>query len=122
MASTIDVILQHVIAEQSLKLAQSVAQTMLSGEIRDGDTTQPRNDNEVLALEHAKIAPIITAMENTVEAPLTTTELANIAGVSVRQLERKVSSPVETKPSRLLSFDQASTRKTPHPANLPISR
>ena len=89
MASTIDVILQHVIGEQSLKLAQSVAQTMLSGEIRDGDTTQPRNSNEVLALEQAKIAPIISAMEDAVEVPLTTTELANIAGFSVRQLERK---------------------------------
>lgn len=89
MASTADLILKQIIEPHSVWLAQSVAQMLLLGDIRDGMTHQPRSENDVMALEHVKLAAVISAMEEAMEAPLTTTELAKIAGFSVRQMERK---------------------------------
>lgn len=89
MASTADFVLTRIVAPHSLHLAQSVAQILLSGDIRDGSASQPRSENDVLTLQQMKLAPVISAMEEALETPLSMDELAAIAGVSVRQIERR---------------------------------
>ncbi len=89
MAASADIVLTQIVAPQSLRLAQSVAQVLLIGDIRDGSIDQPRSENDVMALRHSKLEPAIAEMENAIETPLSIAEIAEIAGFSVRQMERK---------------------------------
>lgn len=90
MTATADLVLMQIIAPRSLHLAQSVAQVLLMGDIRDGTSRQPRSENDVMTLRHFKLRPVIAAMESSIESPLSMSELAVIGGVSIRQLERKM--------------------------------
>jgi transcriptional regulator GlxA family with amidase domain len=89
MASTADVILSEVIAPRSTWLAQSVGNVLLMDRIRDGGAQQPRSENDVNALRLVKLETAIAAMEEHLDDPLPMAELAVIAGVSIRQFERK---------------------------------
>lgn len=122
MASTADFILTRIVAPHSLHLAQSVAQTLLSGEIRDGSDRQPRSENDVLSLRQMKLASVISAMEGALETPLSMDELAAVAGVSVRQIERRFRTLLGQSPAgyyRSLRLRRARTLVEQSP--LPIS-
>jgi len=89
MVSAADVVLSHIVAPRSVWLAQAVGNVLLMDRIRDGAAQQPRSENDVNALRLVKLETAIAAMEEHVQDPLPTTELARIAGVSIRQFERK---------------------------------
>ncbi|AHD03552.1 GlxA family transcriptional regulator [Leisingera methylohalidivorans] len=99
MASTADLVLSQIVAPLSPHLAQSVAQVLLMGEIRDGTIQQPRSANDVMALRLVKLEPVIAAMENALETPLTVAQLSEIAGFSIRQMERKFKSQLGQSPA-----------------------
>lgn len=99
MASTADLVLMRIVAPHSLHLAQSVAHVLLMGDIRDGAVHQPRSENDVMSLRHSKLDTIISAMENALETPLPIPELAEIAGFSVRQMERKFKALIGRSPA-----------------------
>ena len=92
MLSTADVILSLIVAPRSARLAQAVGNVMLMERIRDGQSQQPRSENDVDALRLARIETVILAMEDHIEEPLRLAELAKCAGLSIRQLERKFKS------------------------------
>ncbi|MBY6141936.1 helix-turn-helix domain-containing protein [Leisingera daeponensis] len=104
MASTADLVLTRIVAPHSLYLAQSVAHVLLIGDIRDGAASQPRSENDVMSLRHGKLEPIIAAMENALETPLSIAELAEIAGFSVRQMERKFKALIGRSPASYYRF------------------
>lgn len=89
MISTADLILNRIVTPWSLRLAQAVSQVLLMDQIRDGTATQPRSENDVSSLKLAGLEPVIAAMEDNLETPLKITDLAQISGYSMRQLERK---------------------------------
>ena len=89
MMSAADVVLSRIVAPLSQRLAQSVCHVMLMDRIREGDACQPRSENDVNALRLVKLDPVIAAMEQHLETPLAVDELAAIASVSIRHLERK---------------------------------
>nr|WP_309502767.1 helix-turn-helix domain-containing protein [uncultured Roseovarius sp.] len=89
MISAADVILDRIVAPRSAWLAQAVGNVLLMGRIRDGAAPQPRSENDVNALRLVNLETTIAAMEDHLEDPLTTADLAAVAGLSVRQFERK---------------------------------
>lgn len=89
MMSAADVILSQVVAPRSSWLAQAVGNILLMDRIRDGAALQPRSENDVNALRLVKLETTIAAMEGNLEDPLSTADLAAVAGLSVRQFERK---------------------------------
>ncbi|MEP4039105.1 helix-turn-helix domain-containing protein [Pseudophaeobacter sp.] len=99
MASTADVVLNRIVAPKSLQLAQAVGQVLLLHGIREGDTSQPCSVNDVGALRLPGLEPVVAAMEQNMDTPLKTTELAEMVGLSVRQLERKFQSIVGQSPA-----------------------
>lgn len=101
MASTADFILTRLVAPQPLYLAQSVAQVLLIDDIRDGTDPQPRSENEVMVPQQMKLAPVIAAMEDAVETRLSMGQLAQIAGVWGRQIERRSHSLLGQSPGRV---------------------
>ncbi len=99
MLSTADVVLTRVVAPRSRRLSQAVGQVLLIERIRDGDASQPRSENDIASLRLVQLEDAIAAMEQNVEVPLSMTEIAAIAGFSLRQLERKFKSAVGQSPA-----------------------
>ncbi|MFX0546686.1 GlxA family transcriptional regulator [Roseovarius sp. S1116L3] len=89
MISAADVILNQIVAPRSAWLAQAVGNVLLMDRIRDGAAPQPRSENDVNALRLVNLETAIAAMEEHLEDPLPMSQLATIAGVSIRQFERK---------------------------------
>ncbi|WP_113912817.1 GlxA family transcriptional regulator [Roseovarius dicentrarchi] len=89
MMSAADVILGQIVAPRSSWLAQAVGNILLMDRIRDGAARQPRSENDVNALRLVNLETTIAAMEGNLEDPLSTTDLAALAGLSVRQFERR---------------------------------
>lgn len=98
MMAAADVVLDRIVAPLSRRLAQSVGQVLLMDRIRDGDASQPRSENHVAALRLVNLETVIAAMEQHLETPLRMSALAALAGVSVRQLERKFRSTLGQSP------------------------
>lgn len=99
MVSTADVVLDRIVAPHSLRLAQSVGQVLLLDNIRNGHASQPRSENDISSLQLARLGSVIAAMEANLDTPLSTSQLARIAGFSIRQLERKFQSAVGQSPA-----------------------
>jgi transcriptional regulator GlxA family with amidase domain len=88
MTAAADVVLATVIAPLSPHLAEAVANVMVLERIRDGSVCQPRSVNQTALEGQCKLHQVIAAMEANVEEPLTVTDLAKTADLSVRQFER----------------------------------
>lgn len=99
MVATADVVLNNIVAAQSTQLAQAVGKVMLLDRIRDGHAFQPRSHNDTISLKLANVAPAITHMEENIETPLPMIDIADISGVSVRQLERNFQKAVGQSPA-----------------------
>ncbi len=112
MVSAADVILSQIVAPRSAWLAQAVGNVLLMDRIRDGAAQQPRSENDVNALRLVKLETAIAAMEEHLEDPLPMAALAAIAGVSIRQFERKFKLFLGQSPAafyRLLRLRRAKT-------------
>ncbi len=88
MASTVDVILNRLVAPVSPSLAAAVSRSLVMEDIRDGATLQRPLEADALAPGRAKLRDIIRRMEENIETPLQLKDLAEDAGMSVRQIER----------------------------------
>ena len=69
-------------------LAVAIAEQFIHERIRPADDTQRMPLGRRLGVMDAKLEAVIAAMEGSLEEPLRSAELAAIAGVSERQLER----------------------------------
>lgn len=99
MVSVADVVLGLIVAPVSVRLAQAVGNILLLDRIRGSAAEQPRSENDVNALRLVRLERTIAAMEANLEDPLSMVELAEIAGLSIRQFERKFKSCLGQTPS-----------------------
>jgi len=70
------------------ELALAVSEWFLQTQVREGEGPQRMPLRERLGIAHAPLLRVIDRMERTVEQPLPLDELARLANVSLRQLER----------------------------------
>ena len=74
--------------EHGSKLALAVSEWFLQTRIREGAGPQRMPLRERLGIAHAPLLRVIARMEQTLESPVRRVELARLAQVSLRQLER----------------------------------
>jgi transcriptional regulator GlxA family with amidase domain len=89
MAAAADVILSEIVAPLSGQLAQATSQMLVMNGMRDGSTAQPRSALDTNCLRVWRLDAVIRHMEQNVETPVSLASLAQVAGTSVRQLERR---------------------------------
>ena len=82
--------MMHVLIEEDHghELASDVAEWFLHTHVRSGDGPQRMPVRERLAVGDPKLVRVLEAMDDHLENPLARSELAALAAVSVRQLER----------------------------------
>ncbi|MCP1845666.1 transcriptional regulator GlxA family with amidase domain [Bradyrhizobium sp. USDA 4524] len=69
-------------------LASAVSDWFLQTEVRRGEVAQRLSPTERFGVRHPKLVQMLLRMEREIETPLSSRELSEIAGVSLRQLER----------------------------------
>lgn len=69
-------------------LALAVSEWFLQTHVREGAGPQRMPLRERLGISHAPVLRVVERMEQNLESPIPRTDLARIAGVSLRQLER----------------------------------
>ena len=75
-------------AEHGHALAGAVSEWFLHTEIREGEGPQRMALRERFSIGHERLLKILEQMEANIEAPVARRELARVAGLSVRQIER----------------------------------
>ena len=87
-ASTIDMMLAWIRQRLGKGIATSVADQLLHFRLPEAETAGRLPAASRYGTEDARLLKVISSMESRVEDPLQAEELAEIAGVSLRQLER----------------------------------
>ncbi len=81
--------MHHVIGEaHGFALARAVGDWFLQAHVRPGEGGQRLGLPERLGVRNAKLERIIDLMESRIETPATRDEMADAAGISLRQLDR----------------------------------
>ena len=98
--AAIDLMLNLVARQHGHELAASVADQVLHERIRNHNDRQRTSLPVRLGVRHPKLLAVIEQMETNLEEPLGRTELAAIAGLSTRQLERLFRKYLNRSPAR----------------------
>ena len=86
--ASLDLALALIAGHHGPKLAAAVSDSLLHTEIRDRDSPQRMDPRGRFGVSDQRLLDLLVGMEANVEEPLTRTQLAQQAGVSVRQLDR----------------------------------
>jgi transcriptional regulator GlxA family with amidase domain len=84
----LDMMVALIARDHGQELAAAVGDWFLHTHVREGMWAQRMDIRFRLGITDPKLLPVLKAMEANLETPLSRAELANLAGVSVRQLER----------------------------------
>lgn len=98
--ATADLMLAMIRERHGDDLCRKVADLMVHHAIRDQTGPQTSSLTYHIPGRNAKLATIIQLMEGSIDAPLGAEELADSAGVSVRQMERLFRRYLGTSPKR----------------------
>ena len=86
--SALDMMLSLIARENGREIAAAASDQLIYHRIREAREHQRMNLRVRLGVAHPKILSVIARMEETIEAPLSCSKLAQEAGFSARQLER----------------------------------
>ena len=86
--SSIDLMLRMIAEEHGQTLAGTVADQMIYNSIRTDRDMQRLSLPARIGVRHQKLASVVQVMEDNIEIPVPTSELARQEGISTRQLER----------------------------------
>jgi len=98
--AAIDMMLAIIAREQGGKLVTEVTDQLIHHRMRDPQDRQRMDLRSRLGIAHPKLLAVIARMEETIEAPVSLTELARHAQLSSRQLERLFSKYLGHSPTR----------------------
>ena len=98
--SAMDVILRYIAERNGSDMAEKVSNVFIYGGSREPSATPQSTLRARLGISQPALLRALDAMEAAVEQPLRTSELARIAGMSTRQLERLFTRHVGCSPSQ----------------------
>lgn len=98
--AAIDMMLNVISLQHGHELAAKVADQFMHERIRDRHDQQRMSLPARLGVRHPKLLSIIEIMEKNLEEPLARSELAELAGLSTRQLERLFRKYLSRSPAR----------------------
>lgn len=99
-AVSMDMMLYIIEQHHGHELAASVAESMIHPHIRHGSEPQRMDIKSRTGVSHPDLIECIELIEANIEQPLTPAELANLVGISKRQLERLFRRYLNTTPAR----------------------
>lgn len=99
-AASLDMMLYLIEQQHNHELATSVADCLIHPHIRNGGEPQRMNLQARTGVFHPELLECIALMESNIEQPLTPNELADLIGVSQRQLERLFQRYLRSTPAR----------------------
>lgn len=86
--AALDMMLHLIRAQHGHELAAAVSDQFIHGPMRDAGAHQRLALPERLGINHPKLLAVVAAMEANLEEPISRAELARVAGLSARQIER----------------------------------
>jgi transcriptional regulator GlxA family with amidase domain len=98
--AALDMMLHRIAADHGHAIAGAVAEQLVHAGARDADKPQRMDVRQRLGVSHPKLLQAVRLMEQTLDEPLPTAELAKEVGVSPRQLERLFKLHLGCTPSR----------------------
>ncbi|MDA0962793.1 MAG: GlxA family transcriptional regulator [Proteobacteria bacterium] len=99
-AASMDLMLYRVHAEYGPELANWVADQMVYADPRSQAHAQRRIGSVAHRVRHGRLAMALQIMDNNIEDPMTPDEIADLVGLSTRQLERLFQQNLQTSPKR----------------------
>jgi transcriptional regulator GlxA family with amidase domain len=103
-------------------IAAAVSDWFLQTDVRRGEVAQRLSPTERFGVHNAKLVETLLRMEERIEVPFAPTQLAKLAGVSVRQLERLFAGHLRTTiKRRYLDLRLEHARKLLRQTALPVS-
>jgi transcriptional regulator GlxA family with amidase domain len=121
--SALDMMHAMIRLDHGATLASAVSDWYLQTEVRRGEVAQRLSPTERFGVHDAKLVETLLRMEKRIERPLALSELARLAGVSLRQLERLFAQHLGTTISRRylrVRLDRA--RILLHQTTLPVGQ
>ena len=120
-AASMDLMLYRVHADYGPDLANWVADQMVYTDPR-AETHAQRRPLTGGGVRHGKLALVLQIMENNVEDPLTPKEIADVVGLSSRQIERLFNKHLGTSPKRYyLQLRLEKARDLLRQTNMPVT-
>ena len=101
-AAVADLMLHMIARDHGRDLAAAVADQMVYNAVREGTATQKVSIRSRYGLRNSRLGEAIRIIEDSVESPLSTAEIARRIGVSTRQLERMFERYLDTSPKRYI--------------------
>ena len=97
--AAMDLMLHIIQSELGHELALSICEQFIKHGTRQKSDKQRINLAARLKVHHPRLLKVLALMEENIDSPLSTTELAGYAHISVRQLERLFRSHLDSSPS-----------------------
>lgn len=97
--AALDMMLTIVETDHGRDLARQVSDLFIHASIRQANEPQRMDVQSRIGLHHQGLIDCVELMEANIEQPLTTQELAEIIGISKRQLERLFRAHMDTTPT-----------------------
>ena len=98
--ASLDMMLHLIGRQHGQKLATDISEQVIHDRIREPHSHQRMELRSRLGISHPKLLAVINDMENNIEEPLSQTELADMATLSTRQLERLFRKYLSSTPTR----------------------
>jgi transcriptional regulator GlxA family with amidase domain len=98
--ASLDMMLHLIGRQHGHKLATDISEQVIHDRIREPHSHQRMELRTRLGISHPKLLAVINDMENNIEEPLSQTELAEMAMLSTRQLERLFRKYLSSTPTR----------------------
>ena len=98
--AALDMMLHLIGRQHGPKLATDVSELVIHDRIREPHSHQRMELRTRLGVSHPKLLAVIADMEDNIEEPLSQTELADMAALSTRQLERLFRKYLGSTPTR----------------------
>ena len=101
-AAVADLMLHMIARDHGRDLASAVADQMVYNAVREGSATQKVSIRSRYGLRNSRLGEAIRIIEENIEMPLTSPEIADRLGISTRQLERMFERYMNTSPKRYI--------------------
>lgn len=101
-AAVADLMLHIIARDHGKDLAAAVADQMVYNAVREGSATQKVSIRSRYGLRNSRIGEAIRMIEEHIETPLSSAELARRLGISTRQLERMFERYMNTSPRKYI--------------------
>ena len=101
-AAVADLMLHMIARDHGRDLAAAVADQMVYNAVREGSATQKVSIRSRYGLRNSRLGEAIRIIEENIEMPLSSPEIADRLGISTRQLERMFERYMNTSPKRYI--------------------